>query len=171
MEYTLVIAKPGAVQRGLVGSIIHRFEEKALELRAITMLIADAAQIRENYRANEDEPWFTDMVRYMTSGPIIPMAWQGPNAIESGRQIIGDKDPWESEAGSLRGRYAADPIRTVVHGSRDLVEAIREINLWFPALLGVEEPPAPIPEAKGTRIRGFAPAPLTLKSYTAMREL
>ena len=171
-EYTLVIGKPDALRRGLVGSIIHRFEEKGLTLRAITLVQADAAQIRENYRANEDEPWFDEMVSYMTSGPIVPMAWQGPNAIETGRQIIGDKDPWESEAGSLRGRYAADPIRTVVHGSRDPVEALREINLWFPELLGVEQRPAPKPKAfvpLGLP-RALSMPPVTLKRYAARGE-
>lgn len=137
-QLTLTIVKPDGVRRGLVGHILAEFEAKGLELRAITMLTATPEQIRENYRANEDEPWFGEMVSYMTAGPILPAVWQGPNAIESARQVIGKKDPWESDAGSLRGKYAADPIRTVIHGSRDAVEAIRETAIWFPTLLGVE---------------------------------
>ena len=137
-QYTLSIVKPDGVRRGLIGSIIQEFERKGLELRAVDFLTATPDQIRENYEKNADEPWFEQMVTFMTSGPILPMAWWGPNAIDSGRQIIGDKDPWKSDAGTIRGKFAADPIRTVVHGSRDPVEALREINLWFPALLGVE---------------------------------
>lgn len=135
-QLTLTIAKPDAVRRGLVGKIISAFEAKGLELRALDFLRAAPEQIEENYRNNAAEPWFQEMVTYMTSGYIVPMAWQGQNAIDSARQIIGAKDPWESDAGSLRGDYAADPLRTVVHGSRDPGEAIREINLWFPSLLG-----------------------------------
>ncbi len=170
-QVTLSIVKPDGVRRMLVGEIIQRFEAKAMELRAITMLTATAAQIRENYRANEDEPWFEEMVAYMTSGPIVPMVWAGPNAIESGRQIVGSKDPWESDAGSVRGDYAADPVRTVIHGSRDPVEAIREVNLWFPALLGVEEPK--IKSGPGVidliHIQQMIDRLVTIKSYAPLR--
>jgi nucleoside-diphosphate kinase len=171
-QRTLVIVKPDGVRRGLIGAVIHDFEQKGLALDAITTLTADPAQIRENYRANEDEPWFEEMVQYMCSGPIVPMAWSGPNAIESGRQLIGDKDPWESDGGTLRGKYAADPIRTVVHGSRDPVEALREINLWFPDLLG-QEKAAPLPEIKtvmGVVTKVLTRPPLVLAEYAARSE-
>ena len=171
-EFTLTILKPDGLRRGLLGSTIHRLEEKGLTLSAIALVTASPAQIRENYQANQDEPWFAEMVTFMTSGPLVPMAWWGPNAIDSARQVIGDKDPWESDAGSVRGRYAADPIRTVVHGSRDPVEAIREINLWFPALLGVEPPAEEASRAKTPSApRRFLPlAPLVLKSFAVGRE-
>lgn len=138
-QSTLAIAKPDALRRGLLGKIIERYEAKGLTLEAIDHVRATPEQIRDNYRNNEDEPWFGEMVAYMTSGPLVPMVWSGPNAIDSGRQIIGSKDPWESDSASLRGLYAADPVRTLVHGARDPVEAIREIGIWFPAHFGVQE--------------------------------
>lgn len=141
-QITLSIVKPDGVRRGLIGAIIGRFERKGLSLRAIDFRRATEEQIRENYRDNADEPWFEAMVSFMTSGEIVPMAWWGPNAVASGRQIVGAKDVWESDAGSVRGEYAANPIRTVIHGSRTPEEAIREANIWFPRLLGVEEPVA-----------------------------
>jgi nucleoside-diphosphate kinase len=171
-QMTLAIIKPDGVRRGLIGSTIERFEAKGLTLRAACLLTAAAEQIRENYQANADEPWFEAMVTFMTSGPIFPMAWWGPNAIDSARQVIGDKDPWESEAGSVRGKYAADPIRTVVHGSRDPVEALREINLWFPTLLGEERTKtesAPEPPARIQALTGGLGQLLPLKSYAVER--
>lgn len=137
-QRTLLICKPDAVRRGLIGAVISRLEKKDLLIDAMTMLMPSAAQIRDNYRDNEAQPWFDEMVSYMTSGPIVPIAASGPNAIESGRQIVGDKDVWKSDAGSIRGEYAADSIRTVMHGSRDADEALREIGIWFPQLLGIE---------------------------------
>ena len=171
-EFTLTILKPDGLRRGLLGSTIHRLEEKGLTLSAIALLTASPDQIRENYQANQDEPWFAEMVTFMTSGPLVPMAWWGPNAIDSARQVIGDKDPWESEAGSVRGKYAADPIRTVVHGSRDPVEALREINLWFPTLLGEERTKtesAPEPPARIQALTGGLGQLLPLKSYAVER--
>jgi len=140
MQSTLAIVKPDGVRRGLIGEIISRFEKKGLTLLGIDFLLPTVQQIRENYRDNEDETFFGELVSYMTSGYILPMMWQGPNAIESGRQIVGSKDPWESDSGSVRGEYAADPLRTVLHGSRDQMEAMREANIWFPSLFGVDEP-------------------------------
>src|SRR5713226_1517655 len=139
MQVTVAIVKPDGVRRGLVGKFISRLEEKNLELRAITLLQPTVEQVRENYQMNADEPWFEELVAYVASGPIVPMVWQGANAVESARQIIGDKDVWKSDAGSLRGLYANDPVRTVFHGSRDPMEAMREAGIWFPDLFGVEE--------------------------------
>ncbi len=139
MQSTTVLAKPDALRRGLVGKFITRLEEKGLDLRAITVLQPTIEQVRENYQQNADEPWFAAMVAYVASGPIVPMVWQGPNAVESARQVIGDKDVWKSDSGSLRGLYASDPVRTIFHGSRDPVEALREANIWFPELFGVEK--------------------------------
>lgn len=141
IELALTIVKPDGVRRGLIGKIITAFENKGLELRALSFLRATPEQVRENYADNAREPWFAEMVTYMTSGYIVPMAWQGNHAIDSVRQVIGEKDPWESDAGSIRGDYANDGLRTVVHGSRTMAEALHEINIWFPSLLGPDEPP------------------------------
>ncbi len=159
-EVTCLLVKPDGVRRGLVGQVITRLEHKGLTIDAARVLIATSEQIEENYRDNANEPWFREMVAYMTSGPIWALAGSGPNAIDSGRQIVGVKDPWQSDSGSIRGEYAADPIRTIIHGSRTAAEALREINLWFPPLLGVEEP-----EPKGAAVPAFADPLARCKPY------
>ncbi len=178
MELALCLVKPDGVRRGLIGKIITAFENKSLELRALAYLRATPEQVRENYAANAREPWFEEMVTYMTSGYIVPMAWQGNHAVDSVRQVIGEKDPWESGAGSIRGDYANDGLRTVVHGSRTMAESLHEIGIWFPTLLGPDEPPqekaAPGAVEFVSIMRSYPRAPLgdfvTLKSYAPLSE-
>ena len=87
--------------------------------------------IEANYSDNAEEEWFPALVDYMTSGPVIAMVWEGPQANQAARHIIGKKDPMDSPPGSLRGDYNIEMVKTVVHGSRTPEEAEREIGIWF----------------------------------------
>lgn len=131
LEWSLNLIKPDAVRRGLIGRIISRFEDKGLRLVGMKMVWASEALIKANYSDNTEEEWFPDLVDYMTSGPVVAMVWEGPNANEAARQIIGKKDPMKSTVGSIRGDYNIGMVRTVVHGSRTPEEAEQEIPLWF----------------------------------------
>lgn len=131
LSWSLNLVKPEAVQRGLIGRIISRFEDKGLRLVGLKMVWPSRELIEANYSDNAEETWFPKLVDYMTSGPVIAMVWEGPNANQAARQIIGKKDPMKSDAGTMRGDFNIEMVKTVVHGSRTPEEAEREIGLWF----------------------------------------
>lgn len=131
MEWSFNLVKPDAISRGLVGAIIRRFEDKGLRLVGLKLAWPSAALIEAMYADNKDEPWFADLVDYMTQGPVVAMVWEGVEANAAARQIIGVKDPMKSTPGTIRGDFNIEPVRTAVHGSRTPAEAEQEINLWF----------------------------------------
>ncbi len=130
-EWTFAMVKPDAVRRGLVGQIISRFEKKGLNLVGLMITWPTRSLIEAHYQDEKGEPHFEDLVEYMTSGPCVPMVWEGPNAVAIGRILIGTKDPAVSTPGSIRGDLALGLPKTVVHGARSPEEAERELALWF----------------------------------------
>jgi nucleoside-diphosphate kinase len=138
IDYALALAKPDAVRRGLVGVIISRLEDKVLSLVDLTVKYPTRAMIEAMYADKKDEPDFPSLLEYMLSGPVVAMLWQGEEANKALRLVVGSKDPLESPPGSLRGDYAGDPIKTLVHGSRNPDEAYSEALLWFPERFGAE---------------------------------
>lgn len=133
LDITLTLAKPDAVRQHVVGKIISRFEERGLVLIDIAWRYATESMIRLMYEDKATRPFFPELLDFMLSGPCIAMAWQGENAIARGRQVIGEKNPLDSDAGSIRGALnAEDRIRTLVHGSRSPEEAEMELRIWFP---------------------------------------
>jgi len=142
LSYTFTLAKPDAVRRKLVGRIISRFEERGLDLVDVKWHWPSEALIREMYLDKATESFFPELLAFMTSGPSVAMVWQGEEAVEKGRQVIGSKLPLDSDAGSLRGAFAEDRIQSLVHGSRSEAEAYAEMVLWFPERWAGEAAPA-----------------------------
>jgi nucleoside-diphosphate kinase len=131
IQWTFAMVKPDAVRRGLIGQIISRFEKKGLTLVGLMIAWPTRDLIEEHYQDEKGQPHFEDLVDYMTSGPCVPMVWEGPDAVEIGRILIGVKDPVASTPGSIRGDLALGLPKTVVHGARTPEEAERELELWF----------------------------------------
>ncbi|PSQ59326.1 nucleoside-diphosphate kinase [Halobacteriales archaeon SW_7_71_33] len=132
-ERSFVMAKPDAVQRGLVGEIVSRLEERGLKLVAAKVVRIDDELAREHYDEHVDEPYFEDLQSFITSGPVVPMVWEGQDATRQVRRMIGDTDPAEAAPGTVRGDYALDLGRNVVHAAdhEDPGANEREIGLFF----------------------------------------
>ncbi len=131
MERTLVLAKPDAVQRGLVGEIIGRFEKRGLRLLAIKMLDIDDALARRHYAVHEGKPFFDKLIRYITSGPVVAMVVAGDRSVDTVRAVLGATDPVKAAPGTIRADYAIEMERNLVHGSDSLENAKKEICLFF----------------------------------------
>lgn len=134
MERTLILVKPDAFARGLTGEVIARFERKGLVLVALKRTRLDTALASEHYAEHSERPFFGELVEFITSGPLVAMALEGPNAVKAARQIIGATDPTEAAAGSIRGDLGLEVTSNLVHGSDSPESARREIGLFFPEL-------------------------------------
>eukprot|EP00741_Cyanophora_paradoxa_P008859 tig00001388_g8576.t1 len=130
-ERTFIAIKPDGVQRGKVGAIISRFEEKGYKLVGMKALIPSKALAEEHYAALKEKPFFNDLVSFITSGPVIGMVWEGKGVVATGRKLIGATNPLASEPGTIRGDFGVDVGRNVIHGSDSVENGQREINLWF----------------------------------------
>jgi len=131
-ERTFVMAKPDAVQRGLVGDIISRFESRGLKLVGAKFVQIDQELAESHYGEHEDKPFFSDLVSFITSGPVMAMVWEGRDAVAQVRGMMGETDPADSAPGTIRGDYGLDLGRNVVHGSdTEPGSAEREIALFF----------------------------------------
>ena len=131
MERTLVLAKPDAVQRGLAGTIIARLEARGLKIVAIKLIQIDRSMAERHYEAHVGKPFFDGLVRFITSSPVIAMVLEGNRAIEIVRQTMGETDPAKATPGTIRGDFALDIGRNLVHGSDSPESAQREIALFF----------------------------------------
>ena len=131
-ERTFVMVKPDGVQRGLIGEIVSRFEDRGLRLVAGKFMQIDDELAREHYAEHVDKPFFDDLSSFITSGPVFAMVWEGQDAIAQVRTMMGETDPAESAPGTIRGDFGLDLGRNVIHGS-DTEEgsAKREIGLFF----------------------------------------
>jgi nucleoside-diphosphate kinase len=132
-ERTFVMAKPDAVQRGLVGEIISRLEERGLKLVGAKFVQIDEELAHEHYAEHEDKPFFEDLVGFITSGPVLAMVWQGADATRQVRKMMGETDGREAAPGTIRGDYGLDMQNNLVHGSdhEDPGANEREIDLFF----------------------------------------
>lgn len=132
-ERTLVLVKPDAVERGLVGEVISRIERKGLKLVALDLRHVDQQLAEQHYAEHDGKPFFGSLLEFITSGPVIAAVVEGPRAISAFRQVAGGTDPVEkAAAGSLRGDYGLEVQYNLVHGSDSPESAEREIKLWFP---------------------------------------
>jgi nucleoside-diphosphate kinase len=131
MDRTLILVKPDAFARHLTGEIIARFERKGLQLAALRMMTLDEAAARRHYAEHEGKPFFDGLLAFITSGPIVAMILEGPNAIEAARQLIGSTNGIEASPGSIRGDYALEVRRNLVHGSDSPESAEREAAIFF----------------------------------------
>jgi len=131
MERSLVLIKPDAIQRGLVGTIISRLEKVGLKLVAMKMLHLDKALAQRLYAIHKDKPFFDSLVNYITSAPIIAIIFEGKEAVEVIRKMMGATDPAKAEAGTIRGDFGLDIEHNTIHGSDSMETATEEIKLFF----------------------------------------
>jgi len=130
-ERTFVMVKPDGVQRGLIGKVIQRFEDKGLKLIALKMLWIDQDLASRHYAEHVEKPFFKELTDFITSGPVAAMVLEGDNAIEQVRTMMGATDPQKSPPGSIRGDFGMILSMNVVHGSDKPESAQREIGLFF----------------------------------------
>jgi nucleoside-diphosphate kinase len=130
-EQTFIAIKPDGVQRGLVGPIISRFENRGFKLAAIKLMTPGKEHLEKHYADLAGKPFFPGLIEYMNSGPICAMVWEGRDAVKTGRSILGATNPLASSPGTIRGDFAIDVGRNVCHGSDSVENAKKEIALWF----------------------------------------
>ena len=131
MERTLILIKPDAVQRGLTGELIARFERRGLQLIALKSLRVSVALAQQHYKEHAGKGFFQSLVDYITSCPIVALVLEGPKAVEIARMTIGATDPVAATPGSIRGDYGVSIGRNLVHGSDSVASAEREVKIFF----------------------------------------
>jgi len=131
MERTLIIAKPDAVQRGLVGEIIRRLEGKGLKLIGVKMMRLDKALLKSHYSHHVDKPFYEGMEAFMQSSPVIVMAWEGFECVNSVRLLMGATNPREAAAGTVRGDLSIGTGRNLVHASDSKQTGEEEVRRFF----------------------------------------
>ena len=133
-ERTLVLVKPDAVRRGLVGEVLSRIERKGYTIVALEQRTLDRATAEAHYAEHSDKPFFGDLVDFITGGPLVAAVIEGPDAIEAWRTMMGVTNPIKSAPGSIRGDLANVMTENLVHGSDSPESAAREVALFFPNL-------------------------------------
>jgi nucleoside-diphosphate kinase len=134
VDRTLILVKPDAFARGLTGEIIARFERKGLTLVALRQMQVGEDLAKQHYAEHDGKPFFGELVEFITSGPLVAMVLEGNDAVKAARQVIGATNPLEATTGSIRGDFATEVGRNMVHGSDSAESAAREAGLFFPEL-------------------------------------
>jgi len=130
-ERTFIMIKPDGVHRGIVGEIIKRFEQKGYKLVAMKFMQASVEHLEKHYADLSKKPFFAGLVKYMASGPVVAMVWEGLNAVKTGRVMLGETNPADSKPGTIRGDFCVQVGRNICHGSDAVESAQKEIALWF----------------------------------------
>ena len=131
IERTLILLKPDAVQRSLIGSIISRLETKGLQIVGMKMLQVSQELAHKHYGIHKDKPFFDSLVEFITSSPIVALVLEGPNAVEMVRSSMGTTNPVHASPGTIRGDLAVDIGYNLIHGSDSMETAHHEISLFF----------------------------------------
>jgi nucleoside-diphosphate kinase len=134
-ERTLVLVKPDAVRRGLIGEVLARIERKGLQIVAMDLRILDMDTATTHYAEHIGKPFFDPLVDFITAGPLVALVVQGPRAIEAFRALAGTTDPVRALPGTIRGDYSLIVQSNIVHGSDGPDSAGREIKIFFPDLV------------------------------------
>jgi nucleoside-diphosphate kinase len=138
LQRTLVLVKPDAVRRGLVGEVLRRIEAKGYTLAAVELRTADHALLAEHYAEHEGKPFYPSLLEFMGSGPVLAAVVEGHRVVEGFRSLAGATDPTSAAPGTIRGdlgrEWGGSVTENLVHGSDAPQSAAREIGLWFPAL-------------------------------------
>ena len=134
MDRTLILVKPDAFARGLTGEIIARFERKGLRLTALDHRTLEENLATQHYAEHEGKPFFGELVEFITSAPLVAMVLEGHEAITAARQVIGATNPLEATTGSIRGDFALEIGKNMVHGSDSVESGQREAGIFFPEL-------------------------------------
>lgn len=132
VETTLVLIKPGGVQRGLVGEIVGRIERRGLKIAGLKLLQAPRETVEQHYAEHQGKGFYESVVNYLVSGPIVAIAVQGENATKAIRAMCGATNPVEAALGTIRGDLALTVEDNLVHSSSDPEAAAAEVQLWFP---------------------------------------
>ena len=130
-ERTFVMLKPDAVQRGLIGEIISRIERKGLKIAAMKLIQVDRGLAERHYDVHREKPFFTELVEFVTSSPVVVMVVEGREAVRVVRRLMGATDPLEAAPGTIRGDLGLDITKNLIHGSDSPETARREIGLFF----------------------------------------
>ncbi len=128
---TFFMIKPDGVKRNLIGEIISRVEEKGFKITKIKMMTINQNLAEEHYGEHKDKPFFSDLVSFITSGPVVAMEVEGENVVAQIRNLMGATNPSDATPGSIRGDLATELDKNVVHGSDSDESAERELNLFF----------------------------------------
>lgn len=131
MERTLIIAKPDALQRGLIGEMIRRLERKGLKLIGIKMMGLDSPLLQAHYAEHVEKPFYEDMEKFMKSSPVIVMAWEGYECVDSVRILVGATNPRRAIAGTIRGDFAIGTGRNLIHASDSNASGKAEVARFF----------------------------------------
>ncbi len=131
-QRTLVLCKPDAVERGLVGEVIARIERKQLRIVAMRLLTVDEALARRHYEEHVEKPFFPELLEFITRGPTVAMVVEGTEAVSVVRTLMGATNPRDAAPGTIRGDFAIEVTENLVHGSDAPESAEREIALFFP---------------------------------------
>ncbi len=132
LEESLVLLKPDCVQRKLAGQVIKRIESSGFKPTSAKLVRPKKQMLERHYKDLNKKPFFGELIRYMTSGPILAMAWQGLDVIKTLRDIVGATNPAQAEPGTIRGDFCVDVGRNLIHASDSVGAAQQEIGLWFP---------------------------------------
>ncbi|KAJ3572502.1 hypothetical protein NP233_g3038 [Leucocoprinus birnbaumii] len=131
-ERTYIMVKPDGVQRGLVGKIITRFEERGYKIVALKFVQPTEEHLEKHYADLRNKPFFPGLIKYMASGPVVAIVFEGLDAVKTGRAMLGATNPLASPIGSIRGDFCLAVGRNIIHGSDSVESANKEIALWFP---------------------------------------
>ncbi|PUA40001.1 nucleoside-diphosphate kinase [Paenibacillus elgii] len=131
MEKTFLMIKPDGVQRGLIGKLVQRFEDKGFQLIGSKLMVITKEQAETHYAEHKEKPFFGELVQFITSGPVFAMVWQGDNVIALSRAMMGKTNPLDAAPGTIRGDYAVHTGNNIIHGSDSPESAEREIANFF----------------------------------------
>jgi len=132
-ERTFIMVKPDGVARGLIGDIVKRFEQRGYKMAASKFMQPSEDLLNIHYGDLKAKPFFPGLVKFISSGPVFAMVWEGKDVVKQGRSMLGETDPLNSKPGSIRGDYSIDMGRNICHGSDSVETANKEIALWFKA--------------------------------------
>ncbi len=131
VQQTFIMVKPDGVRRRLVGEVVRRIESKGYDIREMKLFTIDESLANKHYAEHTEKPFFGELVTFITSGPVVAMVVEGPDAVGGMRQIMGATNPLDAAPGSIRGDFASVITENIVHGSDSPASAEREINLFF----------------------------------------
>ena len=132
LERTLVLVKPTGVARGLIGEVISRMERRGLTIKVARLLMVTREMASQHYAEHQEKPFYQELVNQITSAPVFAMVVEGPSAVKVVRTMMGATNPLEAAPGTVRGDFGLDMTRNVVHSADSLVNAEREIAIFFP---------------------------------------
>ena len=130
-QRTFIMVKPDGVKRRLIGQVVSRIEAKGYEIREMKLFTMDESLANKHYAEHVDKPFFGELVSFITSGPVVAIVVEGPDAVAGVRQLMGATNPLDAVPGSIRGDFASVITENIVHGSDSPESAEREVNLFF----------------------------------------